>query len=162
MKTFFHRLFTTLSGFFLLIIFASLGTIYGTFSLQQIHTEARGFTNITMLGLFVDWNNRVFLTHTSNELRKNLTEDQLYKIDKIFTQLKELLKYHGAKGGLFRSNTTWWHINPRYSVQGSFQGGQFMAIITLVKQQENWAIGRFEYKYVFFPIPRHVSSMKLV
>jgi hypothetical protein len=163
LNTFFHSLFTTLSGFFvLLIVIVSLGIIYGTFSLRQMNIEARGFANITMLGLFADWNNRKFLTYTSSDLQKKLTDKQLQKINQVFTRLGELLNYHGASGGLFRSSISWWHVNPRYRVRASFQGGQFIAIITLIKQQGIWAIGRFEYKYVFFSIQRRTGSLKLV
>jgi hypothetical protein len=144
-------LFTTLSV--LIIISITLGTI----SLRQMDNEAREFINTTILGLFADWNNRDFLTHTSNELRQNLTDEQLHKINLIFRRLGKLLNYHGAYGGV---SITRWHIRVRYKAQASFQNGQFTATITLIKRQGNWAIGRFEYQYAFFPNRRHSGSIK--
>jgi len=152
-----------LRGFFILIIISlSLVSGYGTFSLQQMNIEAREFINRSMLGLFVDWNDRDFLTHTSNELQQKVTDEQLQKMNVVFTRLGELLNYHGAYGGLFRSSHNWWYINPRYKVHASFQGGYFIAIITLIKRQGKWIIGRFEYKYSFFSNERHAGSLKWV
>jgi hypothetical protein len=53
-------------------------------------------------------------------------------------------------------------MNPRYTVVASFDGGEFVGMITLIKQNAQWSIGRFEYKYNFFPIQRDNSSLKLV
>ncbi|RKZ90762.1 MAG: hypothetical protein DRR19_09140 [Candidatus Parabeggiatoa sp. nov. 1] len=159
----FHRLFKTLRGFLvLLIVSISLGAGYGIFGLRQMNIEARGFVNTTMLGLFANWDNSDFLIYTSDELQKNLTTDQLNQINGVFAHLGELLNYHGAKGGLFRTTTSWWRMNPRYKVLASFQGGQFVAVITLIRQQGNWVIGRFEYKYTFFPNRQHPGSLKWV
>ena len=102
------------------------------------------------------------MNRTSKELQQQMTKMQINDFNTIFGQLGELLNYHGAYGGLFRSSTSIWHINPRYKVIASFQGGQFTAIITLIKRQGKWAIGRFEYKYTFFPNKRHSGSLKMV
>ncbi|EDN65637.1 hypothetical protein BGP_5237 [Beggiatoa sp. PS] len=79
----------------------------------------------------------------------------------VFRHLGRLLNYHGAYGGLYRSSTSIWHINPRYKVLASFKGGRFVAIITLIKQQGKWVIGRFEYKYTFFSNKRYVGTLIL-
>jgi hypothetical protein len=157
-----NNLFTTLRSFFLLIILSiTLGVGYATFSLREINFEARGFINITMLGLFADWNESDFLMHISHELRKNMTDRQLQQMNGVFARLGKLLNYHGAYGGLFRSRKNWWYINPHYKVHASFQGGYFAATITLIKQQGKWAIGRIEYQYRFFPNKRDSASLKL-
>lgn len=161
--TIFHSFLTTFSGFFiLLIIFVSLGLGYGSFSLRQMNQDARRFVNTTMLGLFADWDNSHFLTYTSEELQEHITDDQLRKMGQVFTRLGELFNYHGARGGLFRSASSWWHVGARYKVQASFQGGQFIAVVTLIKQQGNWTIGRFDYQYVFLPMEKHSGSLRLV
>ncbi|HEW99027.1 MAG TPA: hypothetical protein ENF37_10395 [Beggiatoa sp.] len=163
LNSLFHNLFTTRRGFVvLLFISITLGAGYGSFSLQQMNIEARGFVNTTMLGLLADWDESEFLIHASDDLRQQMTSEQLSKINVVFTCLGELLNYHGAKGGLFRSTAYWWHVSPRYKVLASFQGGQFVAVITLIKQQGNWVIGRFEYKYAYFPLQRHPGSLKMV
>ncbi len=158
-----NNLFTTLRSFFVLIIVSiTLGVGYATFSLREMNIDARGFVNITMLGLLADWDDNDFLRHTSNDLRQNLKDEQLQKMNVVFTRLGDLLNYHGAYGGLFRSSNNWWYINPRYKVHGSFQGGYFVATITLIKQQGKWVIGRIRYKYSFFINDRNSGSLKLV
>jgi len=143
-----------LNTFFIIVIISiSLGTL----KLRQINKETREFVNITMLGLFADWNNSEFLTYTSNGFQQNLTSEQLFKINLIFQVLGNLLNYHGAQGGVSR-----WDISVRYKVHASFQNGQFTAIITLIKQQQKWAISRFEYRYAFFPNRRHSGSLQMV
>jgi len=159
----FYNLFTTLRGFALLLLISiTLGSIYGSFTLQQMNQETRQFVNTTVLSLLADWDENKFLTHSSNGLRQQLTDERLLQINKVFIRLGELLNYHGAKGGLFRSGGIWWHVSPRYRVQASYQGGQLMATITLIKQQGQWTIGRFEYQYAYFPIHRHPGSLKMV
>jgi hypothetical protein len=161
LKTSFHRFFSTLHGFvILLFISVTLGATYATISLKQMNFEARGFVNLTMLDLLVDWDNRKFMTHTSHELQQKMTKEQLYNMRNVFRRLGRLLNYHGAYGGLYRSSTSIMHINPRYKVLASFKGGQFFAIITLIKQQGKWVIGRFEYKYTFIPNKQHTGSLK--
>jgi len=147
---------TLISLTFLVIISISLGAI----NLRQMDKETREFINTTMLGLFVDWNNSEFLTYTSNEFRQNLTNEQLSKINLVFQRLGNLLNYHGAQGGVSRNND--WDISVRYKVHASFQNGQITAIITLIKWQEKWTIGRFEYQYAFFPNRRDEGSLKVV
>jgi hypothetical protein len=163
MHSVFHSFFSTLRGFLILLIVSiTLGVGYALFSLQQMNVEARSFINTTMLSLFVDWNNDDFMTYTSRELRKNLTPKQLENINIVFIRLGQLLNYHGAQGGVFRSPRAWWELVARYKVRASFQGGQFVAVVTLIKQQGNWVIGRFEYQYAFFPKEPHHGSLKMV
>jgi hypothetical protein len=163
LKFFFHRFFSTLHGFTLLLFISILvGAAYGILSLQQMNTEARNFVNMTMLELFADWDNKDFVNRTSTELQQQMTISQLNDFNIVFSQLGDLLNYHGAYGGLFRASASIWHLNPRYKVTASFQGGQFTAFITLIKRQGKWAIGRFEYKYTFFPNKRHSGSLKMV
>lgn len=152
-----HRRFIT---FLLLMIIVSI--TYINYSVEQINRETKVFINTTMLGLLADWNEDQFLHYSSQALQQNLTQKQLNKINHVFIQLGNLLKYHGAYGGVFRSNTSWWLMNPRYTVIASFDGGEFIGIITLIKQDAKWSIGRFEYKYNFYPIRRDNSSLKLV
>ncbi len=163
LKILFYNSFNTLSGFIiLLILFVSIGTIYSTFSLQQMNIEVRRFVNKTMLDLLVDWDESKFLTYTSDELQQHLTDKQLRKMNLIFIHLGELLNYQGANGSVFRSMNSWWHTTARYKVLASFQGGQFMAIITLIKENGNWIIVKFDYQYAFFPNRRRLGSVKLV
>jgi hypothetical protein len=163
LNTFFYNLFTTLRGFALLLIISiTLGSTYGFFTLQQMNQETRQFVNTTILSLLADWDEKKFLTHTSKGLRQQLTDKRLHQINGVFIRMGELLNYHGAKGGLFRSSGLWWHVSPRYRVQASYQGGQLMVTITLIKQQGQWTIGRFEYQYAYFPIRRHPGSLKMV
>jgi len=162
LNTFLYNLFATTTGFiFVLIILIVLGTGFGTLSLQQMNVDGREFVNTKMLGLLADWDTKKFLNCTSNELQQNLTEEQLDKMNFVFTSLGELFNYHGAYGGLFISTTNSLHVNPRYKVRASFQGGYFLAIIILIKQQGKWVIGRFDYKYSFFPNQRHIGSLKM-
>ncbi len=161
LNTFFRNSFVTINGFtILLIVLIFLGT--STLSLKQMNLQGREFVNLTMLSLLADWNTKKFLNYTSNELQQHLTAEQLDKMNSVFIRLGNLLNYYGAHGGLFISSTNSWHINPRYKVQASFQGGYFLAVIILIKQQGKWVIGRFDYKYSFFPNKRHIGSLKLV
>ena len=163
LNTVFHNLFTTLHGFLILLLVSiSLVVGYALFSLEQMNLDARGFVNTTMLDLFVDWDNQDFMRYTSDELQQNLTKEQLENIHVVFIRLGELLNYHGAVGSVFQSSGAWWQLVARYKVQASFQGGQFVAIVTLIKQQGDWVIGRFEYQYAFFPQKPHHGSLKMV
>jgi hypothetical protein len=158
--TLLHHFLTTLKGFtLLLILFLILSIGYAIFSLQQMRNETRYFANITMLDLLAQWNENLFFIATTQELREHLTDEQLQRLDMVFTQLGELLNYHGIKGGLYRSSDSWLHIAARYKVQASFQGGQFVAIITLVKEKGHWKIGRFDYQYAFFTIKKQPGSV---
>jgi len=146
--------------FLLLLIIISI--TYVNYSVKQINRETKVFINTTMLVLLADWDEKKFFNYSSYALQQNLTEKQLNQINDVFIQLGSLLNYHGAYGGLFRSSTSWWLMNPRYTVVASFDGGEFIGVITLIKQNAQWSIGRFEYKYNFFPIQRDNSSLKLV
>lgn len=140
--------------FLLLLIIISI--TYVNYSVVQINRETKVFINTTMLVLLADWDETKFFNYSSYALQQNLTEKQLNQINDVFIQLGGLLNYHGAYGG------SRWLMNPRYTVIASFDGGEFIGIITLIKQNSQWSIGRFEYKYNFFPIQRDNSSLKLV
>ncbi len=157
LNTFFHNLFTI---FLIVLIF--LGTGYSSLRLKQMSLEGREFVNLTMLNLLVDWDTKTFLNHSSSELQQHLTAEQLDKMNSVFTRLGNLLNYYGAHGGLFLSSTSNWHINPRYKVRARFKGGYFLVVIILIKQRGKWVIGRFDYKYSFFPNKRNIGSLKLV
>lgn len=160
--TVFHRFLTTLNGFiFLLGLFFVIGIGFSTSSLQQMNHEARYFVNTTMLNLFVQWNEDKFATFTSDEMRERMTEDQLIRLNMVFNHLGHLLNYHGARGGLYRSSASWWLMVARYRVRASFKGGQFVAVITLIKQDGRWTIGRFDYQYAFFSNQAHPGSLKM-
>ncbi|WP_069471145.1 hypothetical protein [Candidatus Marithrix sp. Canyon 246] len=146
----------------LLLLLIIISITYVNYSVKQINRETKVFINTTMLVLLADWDEKKFFNYSSYALQQNLTETQLNQINDVFIELGSLLNYHGAYGGLFRSSTSWWLMNPRYTVVASFDGGEFIGVITLIKQNSQWSIGRFEYKYNFFPIQRDNSSLKLV
>jgi hypothetical protein len=159
----FHSFFSSKTGFtILLIVSIGIGVGYSIFSLKQMHAETREFVNIAMLDLFSEWNENEFINYTSNRMQKKLTNDKLQKINIVFIRLGNLLNYHGAYGGLFHSKASWLHVVVRYHVSANFKGGKFAALVTLIKQHGNWAIGKFEYKYAFLPMEQQVGSLKLV
>ncbi len=159
----FHKFFSSKTGFTIfLIVSIGAGVGYSIFSVKQMHSETREFVNIAMLDLFSEWNETEFLNYTSNRMQKKLTNVKLQKINIVFTKLGKLLNYHGAYGGLFNSNSSWLQVVVCYQVSANFQGGKFAALVTLIKQHGEWAIGKFEYKYAFFPIERQLGSLKLV
>ncbi len=160
---YFHSFFSSKTSFIILLI-VSIGTGigYSIFSLKQMHVETREFVNIAMLDLFSEWNEDEFLNYTSNRMQKKLTNAKLQEINVVFIRLGKLLNYHGAYGGLFRSKVSWLHVVVCYQVSANFQGGKFAALITLIKQHGKWVIGKFEYKYAFFPIKRQLGSLILV
>jgi hypothetical protein len=158
--TLIHRFLTTLKGFIiLLIIFISIGIGFGTTSLQQLNQGSRQFVDTTMLSLLTHWDNHEFFTYTSNGLQQRLTAAQLQQMKWVFRRLGNLLNYQGAIGGVFHSPTAWWQVGARYKIQANFEGGRFIAIITLIKQEGNWAIGRFDYRCNFYPIEKQVGSL---
>ncbi len=145
----------------LLVIFIGIGASYGIYLQQQMKREASQFVNITMLDLLATWDDQVFLIHITPELQQNTTVEQLEDMRRVFAHLGELLHYQGAQGGLFRTGQWWWQIVARYTVQATFQRGQFTATVLLIKQQGEWVINGFEYEYTYFPVPRRVGALKL-
>ena len=160
---YFHSFFSSKTSFIILLIISiGAGIGYSIFSFKQMHIETREFVNIAMLDLFSEWDEDEFFNYTSNRMQKKLTNAKLQEINVVFTRLGKLLNYHGAYGGLFHSEVSWLHVVICYQVSANFQGGKFAALITLIKQQGKWVIGKFEYKYAFFPIERQLGSLKLV
>ena len=158
--TLLHSFLTTLKGFIiLLIIFISIGVGFGTTSLQRLSQGSRQFVDTTMLSLLIHWDNHKFFTYTSNGLQHQLTVAQLQQMRWVFKRLGNLLNYRGATGGIFHSPTTWWQVGARYKIQANFEGARFTAIITLIKQEGNWAIGRFDYQCDFYPMEKQVGSL---
>ncbi len=161
--TLFHSFLTTLKGFtILLIIFISIGIGFGTTSLQQLNQGSRQFVDTTMLSLLIHWDNHKFFAYTSDRLQQGLTQGQLQQMKWVFNQLGHLLNYQGAIGGIFHSPTTWWQVGARYKIQANFEGGKFIALITLIKQDGHWAIAQFNYRCNFYPIEKKVGSLILV
>ena len=160
---YFHSFFSSKTSLIILLIVSiGAGIGYSILSLKQMHLETREFVNIAMLDLFYEWDETEFFNYTSNRMQKKLTNAKLQKINIVFTRLGKLLNYNGAYGGLFHSKVSWLHVVVCYQVSANFQGGKFAALITLIKQRGKWVIGKFEYKYAFFPMERQQGSLKLV
>jgi hypothetical protein len=158
--TLLHSFLTTLKGFIiLLIIFMGIGIGFGTTSLQQLNQGSRQFVDTTMLNLLTHWDNYEFFTYTSNGLQQQLTTSQLQQMKWAFNRFGNLLNYQGAIGGIFHSPTAWWQVGARYKILANFEGGRFTAMVTLIKQEGNWAIGRFDYRCDFYPIAKQVGSL---
>jgi hypothetical protein len=156
-----HLFKTTLNYLFWLLFFTSIGISYSFYKQHALNQEARRFIDVLMLGLLTDWNEDTFLRYASTGLQKHITAEQLEDIRSVLVQLGPLLNYYGTQGELFRSSYIGWQLAAQYQAYASFQEGQMIAKVTLVKQQEHWVIARFRYEYVFFPMPEQSSSLKL-
>ena len=143
----------------LLIAVVSIGVAY---SIHQKETlESRRVVDQMMLNLLSNWEGKKFFSYTTKMLRKNISTTDVKKMANILDQLGQMTYYHGAKGGLFRASSAWWQFFAHYRVRVSFQRGNFIVTLILVKQEGEWKIARFFYEYDF--IPRQLrNSLKLV
>lgn len=148
-----RRLFNTLSGFLVLIVLVtSLSVVYGHYMQQHLRQETQHVVDTVMLELLARWNQQLFLNHASLNLQQQMRGSQLQKVNSVFYQLGELARYYGSSGNLVRVGSMWWwSLAAQYQIRATFEHGELLATVTLVKEEDTWVIDRFYYEYAVVP-----------
>lgn len=149
---FLHKSLNLLFNLILSLLIAALVTIaFHFYEKEQLHQEALSFINISMLDLFTDWRVANLTPYISKEFQQAFTQQPRQEFLHIGEQLGELYFYYGATGTIERFKQSWWHYSAQYTARAVFQYGELITHITLVKQKNQWYIGKLSYEYL--PIP---------
>jgi len=160
-KHFYHHLIQTFNTFLItLLIVLGLQFCYFYYVQQIVEKQAHRWLDLTLLDLLTEWDESKFLTLSSSNLIENMTVEQHDNTKQIFQKLNQLLQYHGSDGQIVQYGLFFQTTQIRYQAQASFKHGALFAIITLVKEAEQWKIEQFYYEYAFYPQQKQQGSLQ--
>jgi hypothetical protein len=148
-----RHLFGSWSGFLLLVLVVTSSSVaYGNYMQRSLRQETQRVVDTLMLELLTRWNQQAFLNHASSNLQQQMRGSQLQKVDSVFYQLGGLARYYGSSGHLVRIGSMWWwSLAAQYQIRATFEHGELLATVILVKEEDVWVIDRFFYEYAVIP-----------
>jgi hypothetical protein len=157
MKTFFAIL-----GVIFLIIVVVGGIAFGTIAMREnpmdvfsfwflsvhggkLNQESKAYADAAIPAIFASWNEKELLDRESPELKQSLTQQQLDEIFQRCSSLGHLQKSDPAQGQSMMSAMT--HtIKAQYTAKATFDKGEAVIDLTLIKHENQWQIAGFFVK----------------
>jgi len=135
------------SSIVIVLALVGAGFLVMMFHGSQLESEAPQYLSEAIPAIAAKWDPNELLKRGSPELLKVASEDQVRELFEKFSPLGAFVRYDGATGG-----AGWNYANGVTTVTGSyvatatFENGQAVFTVELVKRNDQWTISSFQIK----------------
>jgi hypothetical protein len=148
------KFFIILGSIFLaIILLGAIGIAFVAVRGNALDRESKAYADAAIPAIVTTWSEKEVLDRASPELKQAVTTDQLDRLFRWVSGLGQLQKCEPAQGQALMSATTQTGkiISAQYTVKATFQKGEAVIKLGLIKHGNEWEILNF-----------HVDSPALV
>jgi hypothetical protein len=129
-------------AFLALIIAVGAAVGYAMYMGARSDASSKAYVDQTVPAIVSTWSADRLLQESSSELRRRVSDDQMFAVFKKFSALGKLLAYHGSEGQSQISFTprSGKVITAKYEATARCEHGDVAVNITLVQENGRWRI----------------------
>jgi hypothetical protein len=141
------------SMFLVIIVLGIIGIMFVAMRGSALDKESKAYADAAIPAIVTTWSQKELLDRSSPELKQAVTADQLNRLFRWVSGLGQLQKCEPAQGQALMSATTQTGkmISAQYTAKATFQKGEALIKLGLIKHGNEWEILNF-----------HVDSPALV